>query len=54
MREDGYYWVKDDENSQWSIGQWYSDVWWFMFNPNHYDDSDLAKIGERIKEPEGE
>lgn len=28
MREDGYYWVKETENSEWRIAEWCDDYSW--------------------------
>lgn len=45
MREEGFYWVKDDE--QWIIAEWDGGIWYTHGNDYEFQDSDFQEIDER-------
>jgi hypothetical protein len=49
MREDGYYWVKLTENSEWEIMEWNNNSFMrFADEFAFYTDNDLFEIDEKI------
>ena len=52
-REDGYYWVKDDERTAtWTVGHWAHGLWTFPGSEEEYEDSEDLEISERLRPPE--
>ncbi len=51
MREDGFYWVKD--NNEWIVARWSNsmDAWMFTGTDYFCDDSELQEINEKKLKP---
>ena len=47
-REDGYYWIKLDNDKKWYLAELDEGFWFIIGNEREFYDSEIAEVGERI------
>lgn len=47
MREQGFYWVRINIEFDKAVAYWTGTAWFFICNPNYYEDDDIYEIFDK-------
>lgn len=52
MIEDGFYWIKLEDSSEWTIAELEGGTWWVIGSGDRWEREHISELGPKIKQPE--